>query len=322
MWRSEIFRAQCKVWLLIVYLKLMVIVITALGCQQAPTKIRQTAVVEPNLLVRNAAGPVRIDAETILIDARLPFDYSMAHAPGAINLQWQDFAQPQADVPGHLPRDLNALAQRLSLLGISPDSSIVVVGKGRGGLGEEGRVAWSLIFLGIKNVQTIGADYFRSGMTNAEPAPRPNGAIWRPMPDGKMVADRKEVLAIATAKKPASGPSSARLLDVRSRKEYFLKGGQDQDYVFPELGALHIPWEQFINEEGRPNSEMRAQLQSLGWHPADRIVVISTKGVRSGAVAFALMSLGFTNVANYTGGYTELMKMTKARGPKERPPGK
>jgi thiosulfate/3-mercaptopyruvate sulfurtransferase len=317
---SEKFRAQIKVWAILATLKMTVVLIAAVGCQQAPTKISQTAEIDKNILLRNASGPVAIDDFTILIDARAPFEYSVAHVPGAINLQWQDFAQPNSGLPGRVPSDLTPLAQRLALFGISPTSKVIVMGNGRAGLGEEGRVAWSLVQMGIKNVQLIHVDYFRSGLTNAEPSPRANAKPWLPLPNKFMVADRKEVLNIATAKHVEGEPAREHLLDVRSRKEYFLKAGVGQGYVFPELRALHIPWEEFYTTDGRPNPQIRSQLQGLGWQQGDRIVVVSQKGVRSGAAAFSLMSMGFTNVANYTGGYTELLVTPK--GPKLRPLGK
>jgi len=103
---------------------------------------------------------------------------------------------------------------------------------------------------------------------------------------------------------------------VRTRKEYFLKKGLGEGYVTPDLSALHIPWTQFYTDDGRPNVEIRTQILALGWQPTDRIVVLSDHGVRSGAIAFILSKLGFTNVANYTGGYSELTTTPGPKAPK------
>jgi thiosulfate/3-mercaptopyruvate sulfurtransferase len=315
------FRVKMKVWTVLACLKLTVLLIAALGCQLKPTKVTETAEIDKSILLKNATGPVRIDGFTVIIDARAPFEYSVAHVPGAVNLQWTDFAQKNEEVPGLVPADLGPLARRLALFGISPVSRVVVVGDGRGGHGEEGRVAWSLLQMGLRDVQTVSVDYFRSGLTNAEPPPRPNAKPWEPDPDAKMVADRREVLAIATAKVAEGQRSTVHLLDVRTRKEYFLKAGIGQGYAYPELRALHIPWEEFFTGDGRPNTEIKNQLLGMGWQPGDRIVVISHKGVRSAAAVFALMSMGFTNSANYAGGYSDLL-LAERKGPKLRPTGK
>lgn len=314
-------RARCTLWVMFLYVKLFVIVVAAVGCQQAPTKITQTTALTGDLLLKNVSGPLLVDERTILIDARAPFEYSVSHAPGAVNFQWLDFASPGGAAPGKVTADLDGLANRLALHGITPDSQVVVMGNGKTGMGEEGRVAWSLVHLGVRDVQIASVDHFRSGVINAEPAQRPNAPRWTPRPNERLVADRKEVLAIATGKISDGERPRGRLLDVRSRKEYFLKAGVGQGYVFPELRALHIPWEEFYTGQGRPNPALKAQLEGLGWDLDERIIVVSQKGVRSGAVAFALMSMGFSNVANYTGGYLDLLTNQK-RGPKERPPGK
>ncbi len=319
-WSPVSTRARLSIWFYLIYVKLLVIVVAAVGCQQAPTKINQTASVDQNILLKNVSGELKVEANTILVDARPAFEFSVAHAPGAVNLLWEDFATPNTPTPGKVPKDISPIAHRLALHGIYPGAAILVMGNGKAGKGEEGRVAWSLVNLGVRDVQIASIDQFRVGMTNAEPKQRENVAPWTPNRAIQMEADLKEVLSIATAKLAEGQRPGAYLLDVRSRKEYFLKAGVGLGYVFPDLRALHIPWDQFYNDMGRPNPEIKGQLHGLGWQARDRIIVVSNKGVRSGAAAFALMSMGFTNVANYTGGFMELLDGKK--GPKERPPGK
>ena len=41
----------------------------------------------------------------------------------------------------------------LARAGIAPDSSVVVLGRGLQGEGEEGRIAWMLAYLGVPNIQ-------------------------------------------------------------------------------------------------------------------------------------------------------------------------
>ncbi|MGE0763036.1 MAG: sulfurtransferase [Bdellovibrionales bacterium] len=296
------------------------LLLTLTACQMKPTKVTQTATYDSQFLLKQLAGPIKLDEKTIVIDTRPTFEYSLAHIPGAINLSWEDFAQPRAAVRGKVTADLPALTKRLAILGLSPAMPVVVVGSGKAGAGEDGRVAWSLTHLGFYDVQLVSNDYFKSGMNNAEPPARPNAPEWTAKPRAELEAQKSEVQAVATAVMKEGERKTSYLLDVRTRKEYFMKRGLGEGYVTPDLGALHIPWTEFYTQDGRPNAEIRNQILALGWQPSDRIVVISDHGVRSGAVAFILSRIGFTNVANYTGGYSELT--LKGKGPKLRPVGK
>src|SRR5436190_1579527 len=106
-------KSRLRVWIYLFYVKFLILVITAVGCQQAPTKVSQTAEVDQNLLLKNVSATLKVDANTILVDARPSFEYSVAHAPGTVNLQWQDFATPNTATPGKIPKDLTEIANRL-----------------------------------------------------------------------------------------------------------------------------------------------------------------------------------------------------------------
>lgn len=285
---------------------LVLVGLSHLACQMKPTKIREQA--EPNwsILLKNATEPIQLDERTVLVDARAAFDYSLSHIPSAINLPWEEFAQPKSRTQGLVTADIPGLVKRLALKGLSPELRVVVVGNGQKGKGEEGRVAWSLVQLGFRDVQIANVEQFHFGWTQVEAPPRENRPEWNAEVREGLVASKAEIMRIATQKIAPGERISARILDVRSRQEYFAKTPMGEGYITPELNAIHIPWEQFITHEGRPNRGMKNQLLSMGWQPNDRIVVISNKGLRSGAVAFALMSIGFRNVANATGGYIEL----------------
>ncbi len=299
----------------------LVLTLLTLACQTTPTKVQEQA--EPNwsLLQKNAVEPIEIDERTVLVDARSAFDYSLSHIPSAINLPWEEFAQPKNRAPGLVTADVGGLIKQLALKGLSPEVRVIVVGNGLKGQGEEGRVAWSLLHLGFRDVQVANIEQFHFGWTQVEAPPRENRPEWQANVRSQMVAGKDEVMRIATQKLGPGERLSARILDVRSRQEYFAKTPKGEGYVTPDLNAIHIPWEQFFTNEGRPKRDMKNQLLSMGWQPNDRIVVISNKGLRSGAVAFSLMSIGFRNVANATGGYVELTTHKK-KGPKLRPLGK
>lgn len=282
------------------------------GCQLKPTQIKQTSKISGELLVAHPDAPVELTEETIVVDTRSRFEYEMSHIPGALHIRWSDFVAKD-DPP-------SVAIKKLALRGISENSHVVVVGQLPKGNGEDAHVAWWLYYLGLKNIQVANIDNFRSGLTNAEPPARQNQKPWAPKVNSKLIALRPEVLAVATQK--VGQKKEVYLLDVRSRKEFFLKRGLGEGYVTPNIGATHIPWDEFYLHDGRVDIAMRRQLEAIGIDPSDRILIISNHGVRSSAVSFALISLGYKNVGNYLGGYDELLDFDKRKEPPERPPGK
>jgi rhodanese-related sulfurtransferase len=95
------------------------------------------------------------------------------------------------------------------------------------------------------------------------------------------------------------------VIDVRSEKEYFNKNSAKPA---PDIQAVHIDWKDFFTAEGRPNPMIRKKLNSLNIGRGDRVILISSRGVRSGAAAYALTALGFHRVQNFADGWQALLK--------------
>ena len=272
------------------------------SCAQSPTKTYNKNEINKSILANGLQKPIQINDKTVILDAREPFEFAIAHLPRSVNLQWQDFSDVRGPLPGRLKSDVKESARRLSLLGVSPESQVVVVGNGVAGNGQEGRLAWTLLYLGLENVQTAQIDSLDLSYTNLVEPPRENAKPWEPKVVSSLVASRNEVIKIATAK--FDGKSF--IIDVRSRAEYFSKN-RDLQYEAPDLRALHIEWKEFYNSQGRPNLAIQQQLMAVGVQKDSRIIVISNNGLRSGAVAYALLAQGYQNVSNFAGGYSELL---------------
>lgn len=262
------------------------------------------------MLVEKLNRPVVITEKTVLIDARSSFDYSMAHIPGSINLSWTDFVNVKGPIPGLLKSDLFSETRRLARAGITPDTPVVVAGYGPNGAGDDGRLAWTLLYLGVRDVQVSQVDALGMSYSNLiNPPPKNSQPIWKPKVAAKLVADKKEILNVATS----TAHQRFHILDVRSEKEYLQRASDGGPYALPDLRAVNIPWTEFYTSTGRPNLNVVGRLKGIQIQPEDRVIVISNKGVRSGAVAFALTSMGYKNVGNYAGGWTELVLDAKKR---------
>lgn len=277
-----------------------------LGCATEPTKVYSTQDVDLKYLQSMLSEPVQITEQTVILDSRPAFDFALIHHPQAVNVLWTDFTDTRGPYPGLLLKDLDQAVRRLALLGISPSTPVVVVGLGDKGNGEEGRLAWTLFYLGLSRVQVIDLEKLGARYTNITPPPRENAKVWEPEYRTKVLADKKEVMRLATSKHD----ERTHIIDVRSKNEYFSKN-RKLEYEYPDLRAINIEWKEFFSSQGRPNMAIRDQLKAIGVNLTDRIVVISNNGVRSGAVTFALLSLGYVNASNYAGGYSELLGLPK-----------
>lgn len=292
------------------------------GCALAPTKVREV----PERRYEGAgalASPIKIVPETVVIDARPQFEFSMVHVPHSVNMRWSDFTDPQPENRGVLLTDLGAIARRLATAGLQPSSHVVVVGKGLGGHGEEGRIAWMLGYLGFSNVQFATFESLKFRYSNiVEENALKSQQPWRPEPVESLLVTRAEVrFAINhnTVHQPAafrqgSAPVLYRIIDVRVSDDYLGREGIGAARKIPNMEAINIPWKEFFDSSLRPRQEMLAKLTSVGVSPEHRIIVISSDGVTSGAVTMALRALGFANAGNYAGGIQDLMSAYRYEG--------
>lgn len=295
----------------------VLVVLGGAGCATRPTVGRSDIGRSPNanLGLGTAIEPVQIQDDTVVIDARPLFQYSLGHIPRAITLQWDAFTEPEAAQKGVLQKDLFAIARRLANLGISPESKVVVVGSGLQGEAEEWRLAWMLRYLGVANSRAAPLSSFAKRLTLEVPA-AVTVPLWKPVVVDGLRATRTELQGVVNKSgihKPLPPPGKGesiktyKLIDARSVDEYLGKAGLVTTSFVPNMDAVNIPWKEFFTVQGLPNREIVARLLEIGFTPDHRILVFSNKGVRSAAVTLALRELGYPDVANYDGGLLDLL---------------
>jgi len=286
------------------------------GCQLKPTKARET----PERKYEGSAklvAPIQITPETVVIDARSPFEFSVAHVPHSLNLQWTDFTvHADRENRGVLQGDLGAIARRLARAGLTPSSHVVVVGKGSAGDGEEGRIAWMLAYLGFANVQFASLDSLKFRLTNiVEETPLKSGTPWKLETVDSLIVPRDELRHVMNhngvnepiAGKPGMKPVLYRIIDVRDADDYLGRRGFGAKNRIPNMGAINIPWKEFFDAALRPRPEMLAKLSSVGVRPEHRIIVVDAEGLASADVTMALRALGFPNSGLLAGGLADLL---------------
>jgi 3-mercaptopyruvate sulfurtransferase SseA len=203
--------------------------------------------------------------------------------------------------------DARTAQRKLALLGIHPKTPVVVIGYGHKGSGDEGRLAWALLYYGVNDVQTVSVDGLDVYFTHQETPARKNAEIWDTPVRENFVMDRADFIHMAMSPRK-SNEHTTYIIDVRSKDEYF---NRNEDYETPDLHALQIDWHEFYGGDGRPQKSIRSKLHGVDVKDEDMIVLISNNGVRSCAAAYALMALGFKHVRVFLGGWDALVKDKK-----------
>lgn len=308
-----------------IVLSLILTTLMMVSCQtKPPTKITQ----EKPILTESALSAKLMEGNPVILDVRAPFEFNLSHVPGAINVRWEDFSQQDPNSRGVLLEDLFSVARRLSLIGIDADSKVVVLGKGALGNGEEGRIAWTLNVLGVKDVHTALHSSYREMNVQEAPAVK-NKPYWKPVIEESLFIDAKNFKAYATQQLPQLRIAAKKnrksgvdlpvnslfgmnfneaknkiiILDVRPSAEYGINNLTKYKNVKAPIAQLD--WKEFFTAMNFPNKDVEKKLEAKGLTKDKVILVISNHGVRSGAVTFALRQLGYRQSVNFAGGYEQ-----------------
>jgi thiosulfate/3-mercaptopyruvate sulfurtransferase len=253
----------------------------------------------------------------VILDARSAKDFAAAHVPGARHVDWREWTLERPSALnallgnparwGRVPDASAALEQRLRSLGLSNARPVLVVGT-PGGWGEEGRVAWNLLYWGADEVWLLDGGFpaWRAG-----PARPVESGEARNVAPGNFVLDvRPERRIEAKELRAAADATAATLLDARTPAEFAgeTMAGQKRGGHIP--GARLVPAKSLYGVDGRyVGAEELQRLAGLG-PPAsntsrDRPITYCTGGVRSALLAVLLEARLGVVAANYDGSLWE-----------------
>ena len=235
--------------------------------------------------------------------------YDTGHIPGAIKVDWH------TELNDQITRDyLNGeqFAALMAEKGIARDSTIVVYGDKNNWWAAY--ALWVFSLFGHEDVRLLDGGrsaWIAEGrdITDEKPVTTPTEYPVVERDDTKIRAFKDEVLAnLNQPGKP--------LVDVRSPGEY--SGAVTHMPDYPQEGVLRgghipgaasVPWARAAADDGRfrPRSELAAIYeQEQGLSKTDEVVAYCRIGERSSHTWFVLNHLlGFENVRNYDGSWTE-----------------
>jgi thiosulfate/3-mercaptopyruvate sulfurtransferase len=263
------------------------------------------ALVDGDWLQQNLSVPgVRIveSNEDVLL-------YDTGHIPGAVHIDWR------GDLQDNTVRDYVApegFAEVCNKNGITPDTTVIFYGDKSNWW--SCYALWAFRLFGHSKVKILdgGRDKWKADnrpLTREKPGyPRASYPVPPRRFDKKIRAFFDQTLAHAHARKP--------LIDVRSPREY--TGELTHMPEYPQEGVLrgghvpgarNVPWKIAANEDAtfKPADELaKIYTQGLGLKPGDDIIAYCRIGERSSHTWFVLTYLlGYSNIRNYDGSWTE-----------------
>jgi thiosulfate/3-mercaptopyruvate sulfurtransferase len=235
--------------------------------------------------------------------------YTQGHIPGSVKIDWQTDLQDQL-IRDYINKD--RFAELCSSKGIANDTTVVFYGDKNNWWAcyafwvfkLYGHEKCLVMDGGRKRWELDGRPYVREPEAQYPPA-----KYKAKTPDLSIRAFRDEVLQHQAAGKP--------LIDVRSPGEYTGEMLHMPDY--PQEGALRaghipgaksVPWSRAVKDDGtfKPRTELeKIYLEEAGLKPDDDLIIAYCRiGERSSHTWFVLKYLlGFQNVKNYDGSWTE-----------------
>ncbi len=233
--------------------------------------------------------------------------YDQGHIAGAVGWNWQTQLQD------NIRRDLidkSALEKLLGQSGVSNDTAVILYGDNNNWFAAY--ALWQLKYYGHKDVRLMNGgrkkwvEEKRPLTTDAtKVAPTTYHASG---PDESLRARKEHVFAILDKN------GSGQLVDVRSVDEFTGKiiAPPGMSETAQRAGhiptAANIPWAQAANEDGTFKSadQLRQLYQGKGVTGAGEVIAYCRIGERSSHTWFVLKYLlGYDNVKNYDGSWTE-----------------
>lgn len=234
--------------------------------------------------------------------------YETGHIPGAVEVDWH------TELNNTLIRDYldgAAFAELMSTKGIARDDTIVFYGDDSNWWAAY--ALWVFKLFGHDDVRLLdgGRQEWLTEWRDMTTEPSPRTAT-----DYPVVGRDDSVIRAMLNDTLAHADAGAPLVDVRSPEEF---SGQRTHMVdYPQEGVLrgghvpgarNVPWKRAANDDGtfKARPELAAIYeQEIGLSSDEAVVTYCRIGERSSHTWFALTQLlGFENVRNYDGSWTE-----------------
>ncbi len=247
--------------------------------------------------------PRLVEQGAALLDGRDLIDYRTGHIPGASHAPWTGFVDGM--LTGVLTDDTAQLQKAMRESGVRNDKPVIVYGSWKEGWGEEGRLFWTMEYLGHRDVHVLygGVDSWTEAGGET--------TVWAPTVEaGNFTVNiRPELRASAEDIEKALEEEGAGLVILDTRREEEFEGetpyGAARGGHIPD--AEHFYWKSVFQNSGelRSPDDLRATFRNMGIEKDTLVVSYCTGGVRSGFMYMMMRWMGYENPQNYDGSWWE-----------------
>lgn len=233
-----------------------------------------------------------------VLDVRSKAAFSMGRIPGSVHVTWEQFSQPKGPNHGELlPPD--RLQEELRKVGVSNQIPVVVIGDGRDGWGEEGRIVWMLRAMGHKRAAAIDGGMSALKKAGIGTSPGLSGTVERGLfkieVDSSLIASGEDVL------KAMKQPRTI-LVDTRELREYqgSTPYGESRGGHVPS--SKHLHFKDLMDKDGfiLRGPDLAKKLDEFGITTTTPVIAYCTGGIRSAWLVAVLQQSRFT-ASNYAG---------------------
>jgi thiosulfate/3-mercaptopyruvate sulfurtransferase len=194
-----------------------------------------------------------------IVDTRPESDYATGHIPGAVRVEVKAWQQLGAKDNGF--HDAKAWGKEVGLLGIGPDSHVVVYGSS---LPDAARIWWTLKYLGVFDVRILDGGW-ALWVKDKRPTSTSSPAVAATKFEAKFQADRLEEI---DSLKKSLNAGKVTVVDTRSQDEFTGKEvrGKRGGHI---PGAKLLEWKEMLGEDGRFKSpeQLRELFKRRGIQP-------------------------------------------------------
>jgi thiosulfate/3-mercaptopyruvate sulfurtransferase len=235
--------------------------------------------------------------------------YDTGHIPGAIHVDWRRDLNDQTIRDYIDPEGFSKLA---GSIGITPETTLIFYGDKSNWWASY--ALWVFSLFGHKDMRLLngGRDkWIAEGRPVTKEKPQYPGTKY-PTPPGRKDSEIRAFQQDALAQSKGGKP----LIDVRSPGEF--KGEITHMPEYPQEGVLRgghipgaksVPWKTAAKDDGTfksPEELRKIYVENLNFSPSAPTIVYCRIGERSSHTWFVLTKLlGFENVRNYDGSWTE-----------------
>ncbi len=246
-------------------------------------------------------------------------NYNLGHIPGSVLFDWRN------DMNDPLSRDILSMKQLEDLLsrtGVNSNATIVLYGDFNNWFAAF--AFWILKYYGVEKIVLMNGGRKKWLAEDRE--------VTKELPNYakgtyKVKGPDETIRTYLDDVKKGLGQRNRALVDVRSPAEFTGEITAPPEYPNEHAqrgghipGAANIPWSQAVKEDGtfKPAEELAKLYQSKGVTPDKDVITYCRIGERSSFSWFVLTYLlGYPNVKNYDGSWTEWGNMV--RNPIQKP---